>query len=68
MNKTTKFKVECEIEVEYNVDKNCPNTPYSYIGAYCKDGIASMIMKEGKIIDIKMVNLERKLEENKNEN
>lgn len=55
----TKFKVECEIEVEYNVPEGVATTPYTHIAGHCKDGIASIYTKEGKIIDIKMKTLER---------
>ncbi len=62
----TRFKVECEIEVEYAMPEGIASTPYTHISGYCKNGTATIATMEGKITNIKMKKLKR-LEENKNE-
>lgn len=62
----TRFKVECEIEVEYTMPEGIASTPYTHIGGHCENGTATLAVREGKITNIKMKELKR-LEENKNE-
>lgn len=62
----TRFKVECEIEVEYVMQEGIATTPYTHISGHCENGTATLKTMEGKITNIKMKKLKR-LEENKNE-
>lgn len=48
--KTTKFKVELEIEVKYNMDDGV--TPYTSIQAWVQNGVAKLKTTSGEIIDI----------------
>ena len=55
----TRFKVECEIEVEYAIPKGIATTPYTHISGYCKNDTATIATMEGKITNIKMKKLKR---------
>lgn len=63
----TRFKLECEIEVEYPVQEGTATTPYTHVGSHCKNGSAEIIAKEGKITKIELKKLVRLEEKNKNE-
>lgn len=60
MKVTQKFKVEIEIDVEYDMpDGVVSGTPYSHITGYTHDGKAVVVIPEGKIVDINFKNMSR---------
>ena len=60
MEKRTKFKVEIEVEVEYNTpDYAIGNTPYTYIETSLKDNELNIKTNAGKIVEFKPAKFER---------
>ena len=60
MEKKTKFKVEIEIEVEYNTpDYAIGNTPYTYIETSLQDNELNIKTNVGKIAGFNPVKFER---------
>lgn len=62
MEKKTKFKVEIEIEVEYNTpDYAVGNTPYTTLSFDLNknNGILSIETEQGKIVEFKPAKFER---------
>ena len=60
MEKRTKFKVEIEIEVEYNTpDYAIGNTPYTYIETSLQDNELNIKTNVGKIVEFKPAKFER---------
>lgn len=55
--KKTKFKVELEIEVEYNMDDGV--TPYTSIQAWVEKDIACLKTTAGKIVDMTPLTMTR---------
>ena len=60
--KKTKFKVELEIEIEYNIsnESDVSITPYTNVETWLDNNIVNLKSKVGKIIDInptKMIRL-----------
>lgn len=60
MKVTQKFKVEIEINVEYDMpDGVAYGTPYTHITGYTDDGKAIVVVLEGKITDINFKKMSR---------
>ena len=59
MEKTT-FKIELQVEIEYNIPDGCPNTPYTTAGCMLKDNQAVVFVGQGKIVKADIKKLERK--------
>ena len=58
--KKTKFKVELEIEVEYNMSEDTPSiTPYTLIEAWINDNAANIKPSVGKITDVNPIKMTR---------
>lgn len=58
--KKTKFKVELEIEVEYNMaSDNQQITPYTLIEAWINDNAANIKPTVGKITDVNPIKMTR---------
>lgn len=59
----TKFKVELEIEVEYNgIPEGCASSPYTRASGYTDNGNLVLVTDCGKIVDFNITKLERKPE------
>lgn len=59
----TKFKVELEIEVEYDgVPEGIASTPYTRASGYTDNGNLVLVTDCGKIVDFNLTKLERKPE------
>ena len=60
MEKKAKFRVELEIEVEYNVPEEAEGiTPYTAMQSSLQDGVVSFRTDIGKIIDYYPVKFDR---------
>lgn len=63
MNKTVKFKVELEFEIEYDdIPEGCASTPYTKASGYIDRGNLVIVTDCGKIKDFNLLKLERKPE------
>lgn len=58
----TKFKVELEIEVEYDVPEGVVTTPYTRASGYTDKGNLVLVTNCGQIVDFNITKLERKPE------
>ena len=64
MKQTVKFKVELEIEIEYDgIPEGCASTPYTSMGGYTEEnGHLTLFTSCGNIVKCDKIKLERKPE------